>query len=451
MNQEEWSKMYLDKDKPYDFWDDPDKTNKNNDREDIEQEEDTSSEVKFGLSLKKDPAEQKEDSNSKEVYDEFLLEKELSDNKAYITNAPYNGGDYNPYSSGDAYSVATNASVNKTRLLDSNHLPIVTVMLIIANVIAGILCMQSDADHILSGGINYEYITKNFEFGRFISYMFLHSGIEHLAGNMVCLFLFGYAVEKKLGSLRTMIIYFASGIGAGIGSTFISHAINPDRVRFCVGASGAVFGVMCAYIFVDKMRNGKAKQSDMISSIALVVVYAVISMRGNVDIYGHIFGAIIGGICAFALNVKKWEDYHESKFMTVVGAIICLWFCLMGIGEANIGKDAKALPDERAEFIKEQPIFVGEYDVTFGKGLAFDCVDGKWIAFTSTDGEDIVEFNGTSYYKAGSHKITVQFILHDKGKDFSICYFAIDDVGQDGEAAKEYFTSVCNRYRSSYK
>ena len=90
-------------------------------------------------------------------------------------------------------------------------IPIVTIALIVANVIAGIMCIGVD-NYSRTGGLNYQYVKLNGEYGRLISAMFLHSGFDHLFGNMFALYMFGSTVERKLGSLRTTIIYFVSGI-----------------------------------------------------------------------------------------------------------------------------------------------------------------------------------------------------------------------------------------------
>lgn len=402
MKQEEWSQMYLDKDKPYDMWDDSEKIG----------------------SYSGNPGDE---------------ETAGMDNEIYKRSGYYETPEYLE----PIYVSGTNK-----RMTEGAHFPIVTLILIVANVIAGVLCLRAGTDHVLAGGINYEYITKNHEFGRFISYMFLHANFEHIANNMVCLWLFGHDVEKKLGSLRMTVIYFGSGVGAGIASTFLSHMINPSRVRFCVGASGAVFGIICAYLFVDKLKDGAAKRSDMLTAIVFMVIFALLSMRGNVDIYGHIFGAVIGGVLAFCLNVKKWENYREDSFKKLVGIILCVWFSIMGIGEANIGKEARKLPDDRIDFIKEQSIFVENDDITFGEGLGYYCTKPEWEAFTSTENEDIVQFEGMTYYKGKERKLMMQFILDMDEKEFKICYFAFDGEAQNGTTVNDYFTVLCNRYRS---
>lgn len=73
---------------------------------------------------------------------------------------------------------------------------------------------------------------------------FLHAGLFHLAGNMVMLWAFGRRVEDACGSWRFLVFYLLCGILADMTSTLVhASSLVPS-----VGASGAVFGVMGAYL-----------------------------------------------------------------------------------------------------------------------------------------------------------------------------------------------------------
>src|SRR5919202_1082542 len=77
-----------------------------------------------------------------------------------------------------------------------------------------------------------------------ITSMFLHGGFLHIASNMLYLFIFGDNVEDQLGHLRFLIFYFLCGIAAGL--THI--ALNAGSGIPSVGASGAIAGVLAAYL-----------------------------------------------------------------------------------------------------------------------------------------------------------------------------------------------------------
>jgi membrane associated rhomboid family serine protease len=74
--------------------------------------------------------------------------------------------------------------------------------------------------------------------------MFLHGGWLHLLGNMLFLWVFGNNVEDRLGRLRYLLFYLAAGYAAAYTFAFA----NADAVQPLVGASGAVAGVLGAYL-----------------------------------------------------------------------------------------------------------------------------------------------------------------------------------------------------------
>jgi len=86
------------------------------------------------------------------------------------------------------------------------------------------------------------------------SHQFLHGDIFHLLGNMLFLFICGFAVEAALGSLRFLALYIASGLGAGLLYSGIELASSRGGVPL-VGASGAISGVMAMYLMLFKLRK----------------------------------------------------------------------------------------------------------------------------------------------------------------------------------------------------
>ena len=74
--------------------------------------------------------------------------------------------------------------------------------------------------------------------------MFLHGGWLHLGGNMLYLWIFGDNIEDRLGHGNYLIFYLASGVAATL-----AHAVaNPDSRMPSIGASGAIAGVLGAYL-----------------------------------------------------------------------------------------------------------------------------------------------------------------------------------------------------------
>jgi membrane associated rhomboid family serine protease len=75
---------------------------------------------------------------------------------------------------------------------------------------------------------------------------FIHGGFWHIAGNMLYLFIFGAAVEYRMGASRYLMFYFAAGIAAALATVWIA----PDSRVPVIGASGAIAGVLGAYFIM---------------------------------------------------------------------------------------------------------------------------------------------------------------------------------------------------------
>ena len=76
--------------------------------------------------------------------------------------------------------------------------------------------------------------------------MFMHGGLFHIGGNMLYLWIFGNNVEDTLGHGRYLLFYLLSGVAAALAQT----AIGPSSAVPMVGASGAISGVLGAYLLL---------------------------------------------------------------------------------------------------------------------------------------------------------------------------------------------------------
>ncbi len=94
------------------------------------------------------------------------------------------------------------------------------------------------------------HIASYFSFGQqalsFVSFMFLHGGFWHLLGNMWTLYIFGDNVEDRLGHFRYLLFYLICGIASGLTHLILNLHSNVP----VIGASGAIAGVMGAYLLL---------------------------------------------------------------------------------------------------------------------------------------------------------------------------------------------------------
>ena len=83
-----------------------------------------------------------------------------------------------------------------------------------------------------------------FTFVSVFTSMFVHGGLAHLVGNLLFLWIFGDNVEDRLGHGRFLAFYFLCGVIAALAQL----VLDPDSTVPMVGASGAIAGVMGAYL-----------------------------------------------------------------------------------------------------------------------------------------------------------------------------------------------------------
>jgi rhomboid family protein len=145
----------------------------------------------------------------------------------------------------------------------SQSFPLITVLLIAANVAAFLYQASLEAG---TGGTGRAATAFVMEFGAVpcrltglcvgddspapvvtvFTSMFLHGGLFHIAGNMLYLWIFGDNVEDTLGHLRFLALYILSGVGAAAAQTLM----GPGSHVPMIGASGAISGVLGAYLFL---------------------------------------------------------------------------------------------------------------------------------------------------------------------------------------------------------
>lgn len=321
----------------------------------------------------------------------------------------------------------------------------VVLIIILANFLAGIMCIIANSNHFDTGGLNYQYIHNNKEYIRLLTYMFLHANIPHFVNNMIALYLFGSRLEPRIGSLRTAIVYFGSGIASGLVSVYVSHLINPDVIRFAAGASGAIFGIMCATLFTNFSSKTDSNKTTVIISIALIVVYALISNGANVDILGHLGGGIAGGILIFILYHDSFDNAFENTFSTILAIILTIVICFVGVSRAGIGSKANPMQDSRIDAVKSQQIFQDE-SVTFGECLDNKCTDTEWTIFTSTDNVKVVEFNGNVVYNNLNSSLKIQFTYDESSSYWTISYMGLNGNAMDSNGAALLLSYLCSDF-----
>jgi membrane associated rhomboid family serine protease len=134
----------------------------------------------------------------------------------------------------------------------SRTFPFINLTLILANVVAFLYELQMDPTTLKEFIFTWGLIPARFlgdashGWTTIFSSMFLHGGWFHIINNMWVLFIFGDNVEAGMGKVRYLIFYLLSGVAAGLLQTYVL----PSSLVPMIGASGAVAGVLGAYLIL---------------------------------------------------------------------------------------------------------------------------------------------------------------------------------------------------------
>jgi membrane associated rhomboid family serine protease len=129
---------------------------------------------------------------------------------------------------------------------------------------------------------------------RLITAAFLHYGPFHLLLNMLALWWFGSALERRIGSGRFLAIYLVSGLAGSAGALML------DPTTPTVGASGAIFGILGAGLVMEQLQRDYVFGGSALGVIVLNLVFTF--SVANISIGGHIGGLLGGAACAFGLS-----------------------------------------------------------------------------------------------------------------------------------------------------
>lgn len=126
--------------------------------------------------------------------------------------------------------------------------PLVTIAIILINVLAFLFEMSLEPESRNAFIEAYGLVPAHFATANLLTHMFLHGGWMHLLGNMWFLWIFGDNIEDILGHGKFLVFYLACGIGAALTQYTATLYSDADPRIPMVGASGAIAGVMGAYL-----------------------------------------------------------------------------------------------------------------------------------------------------------------------------------------------------------
>ena len=151
-----------------------------------------------------------------------------------------------------------------------------------------------------------------------LSCMFIHGGLMHFVGNMLFLWVFGDNIEDTFGHVKYLVFYLVSGVLA----TLAHFAIDPSSQTPLVGASGAISGVMGAYLLLYPRNRIRTLIIYFLITVVelravwlLLIWFGLQTIQGLLSIgvsdqvstafFAHIGGFVVGAAVGFAVKTFR--------------------------------------------------------------------------------------------------------------------------------------------------
>jgi rhomboid protease GluP len=160
------------------------------------------------------------------------------------------------------------------------------------------------------GALSWYYVKEKGEYYRILTSMFMHNDLGHIFNNMLVLLFVGDNLERAAGKLRYLFIYFGAGILAGI--TSIGYNMWKETEVFSIGASGAIFGIVGAMLYIVIVNKGCIENI----STRQMILFTILSLYGGltnigIDQAAHI-GGFIGGLLLAAILYRRPKQKQDT-------------------------------------------------------------------------------------------------------------------------------------------
>ncbi|MGZ9165701.1 MAG: rhomboid family intramembrane serine protease [Anaerolineales bacterium] len=203
----------------------------------------------------------------------------------------------------------------------SRRFPAINLLLIVINVLAFLYEIQMDPSALKEFVFEWGLIPARLlsdpssAWRTIFTSMFLHGGWFHIINNMWVLFIFGDNVEARMGGIRYLIFYLLSGVAA----VFLQTYILPSSAVPMIGASGAVAGVLGAYLILFP-------QSRIASLVPILFIFTIIEIPAMIFLLFWFASQLYSGLFAIqgssGSGIAWWA--HVGGFL--FGMIMVFFF-----------------------------------------------------------------------------------------------------------------------------
>ena len=214
------------------------------------------------------------------------------------------------------------AVVTRMRSAAGRGAPVVTYALIGITLAVFLLQLVPGlalTDRLLYAGV-YS-LPFNFEPWRMLTSVFVHSTglIFHVLLNMYTLWIFGQLLEGLLGRWRFLALYLISGLAGSVGVLWLG-----DPRMGVVGASGAIFGLMGAFLVIQRRLGGQTTQLFVLLGINLVIGFVP---GFNIAWQAHL-GGLVGGALVGLIYVETRKRSRQALQIWLLVALVAVLVAL---------------------------------------------------------------------------------------------------------------------------
>ncbi len=196
-------------------------------------------------------------------------------------------------------------------------------------VVRGVDAFDPTGKALVEYGANFGPFTISGEWGRLFSAMFVHVGLMHLAFNTWALYVVGPLLERMLGHVGFLLLYFIAGAAGSIASVIVEPRV------VSAGASGAIFGAvggLLGFLLLSRHSVPASAFRRLRNTLGLFVVLniALGFMIPQIDNAAHIGGLVTGFVCGLLLGQPLDERtpqrriWHNLALFVVGGSAVTL-------------------------------------------------------------------------------------------------------------------------------
>jgi len=255
--------------------------------------------------------------------------------------------------------------------------PKITLVLIVANALVYAATTRNFLAISDEALLKWAYLSGQPSLISLLTHLFLHINIFHLVGNMYFLWLFSRSVEDRLGPTAFLLVYFIAGIAGVLAQDMFIRTLAERGIPI-LGASGAIMGVMGAYLFMFPWSRVHIFYWFFLPGTFEAMAFWVIGSYFLLDVFGglisgltkagggvanlaHLFGLMTGFLFCKVIGAKRDTEALSDAKLTVSSPTDFLkmpyWNLLTILGSEPDNLEAlKALMDRAGDEVKKESL-----------------------------------------------------------------------------------------------